>query len=162
MTTHPQKAARFTLIVKKFKDIFTTTIGNRGTLYRMTMDEPHHPLIQATKDKNGYVKKIKILPGRVTLRFQVASQDKDTYRPVGIAFVRKVRRRKNLLTIGPVLKNFPPNKMNLDAQNRAVSVTADFSSSGGDGKAKFEFFLFIQRDKPGDLGIIDPPIDHEH
>jgi hypothetical protein len=162
MTTHPQKVARFTLIVKKFKDIFTTPIGNRGTLYRMTMDKPHHPLVEATEDKNGYVKKIKIGPGRVTLRFQIAPEENNQYRPVGIAFVRKVKRRKNKLMIGPVLKNFPPNKMNLDAKNCAVSVTADFSSSGGDGKAKFEFFLIIQRDKPGDLGIIDPPLDHEH
>jgi hypothetical protein len=165
MTTHPPKEARFTLIVKKFKDIFTTPIRNRGTLYRIKMEKPRHPLVHA-KYKKGYVKSIIIDPGRVTLRFRVIPADNDKknqYSPVGIAFVRKASKSLNKLSkVPPIPEIFPPHEMKLDEQNRAVSVTAEFSGSRSADEGKYEFFLIIQRDRYGNLGIIDPPLDHEH
>lgn len=156
--------ACFTVTVKRFKDIFTTTIRNRGTLYRMTWDKPH-PLVRATLDKRTRcVKKIRILPGRVTLRFQVASPDNDTthYSPVGIAFVQKAKRARNYVQLAASPRTFPSHTMNLDGENRAVSITADFSDSASADQGLYEFYLIIQRENDGALGIIDPPMDHDH
>jgi hypothetical protein len=159
----------FTLTVTDFKNVLDTTETNRGTRFTMKPTGPRNPLVGLTLYKTGKlkgcVKTIKVGTGVVALRFQVEAARKDSnhYCPVGLAFMRKTQKGTGKLggaVVNP--KVFPPHELVLDEENRAVSVTADFSGRTIADKGHYEFYLFIQRESDGALGIIDPPLDHDH
>ena len=163
-----QKPTKYTLTVTTFRDVLNIPGNHRGTVFKMKRNGALHRLVHETryggKKKPGCVKSIKLGPGEVTLRFQVKAlpTDSDHYCPVGIAFARKPQPGTGKLAAIFNPKVFPPHEMVLDEKARAISITADFADSGIPDKVRYEFYLFIQRESDGALGIIDPPIDHDH
>ena len=161
-------SAEFKLTVTKFRNILKTPDKQRGTLYQMRAVRYDSDLVRVEKytagRRKGFVRCIKIHPGSVALRFRVdqPAGSTDHYSPVGIAFVRKGQRKRRTLAARPVGKAFPPHTMALDEVSRALSITAEFPKGRSPDEGQYEFFLFIQHDESGKLGIIDPPLDHDH
>jgi hypothetical protein len=150
-----------TISPSQFIDVLTSNARahRRSTKCVMTVD-PHQAQLTLAKTEKGRPPALKLKGGGATFCFQIASKDpKVQYYPLGIAFRR---RRSPVPDNDPddILgrKNFSFGTMHLFG--RSLYITDHFKDCGpGD---RYKFSLIIQRQHDGAIGIIDPPIDHEH
>ena len=142
------------LSVTGFKDVFTDeSRQNGGTAYTMKLKRKH-PRAKIIGD-DIYVRR----PG-ATLRFTVESSngDKETYYPVGIAFVREGDHPSDELRLG--MGSFPKLRTRTDGQTLTIVHRCGTET----GRVRHKFSVVIQRGSDGRIGIIDPGItsDDDH
>jgi hypothetical protein len=150
-----------TVSPSKFVDVLTSNARahRRSTQCDITAD-PQQAQATLSKAEKGHPPTLTLKGGGATLCFQIASKDpKVQYYPLGIAF----RRRKS-----PVPDNDPDDLLGrknfsfgtMHLFGRSLYITDHFKDCGpGD---RYKFSVIIQRQHDGAIGIIDPPLDHEH
>ncbi len=141
-----------TIAVTKFRGVLAdaTTRGGRGTAYvlKVASDDPRVMI----KGDDIYVRR----PGG-TLRFTIASSDRQRYYPVGVAFVREgARSSSDEQRLG--FLNFPEELTRM--AGRTFLITDTYKDDVP--CLRYKFSVMIQRGSDGKIGIIDPGIVHEN
>jgi len=150
------RTVEITITVTKFVPVLAA-IGKRQTPHTMAM-------LEQDESKRVWItggKIIHIRPGGATLRFRIVNgnpKDDTTFLPLGIAFERKgdkISTRDSADRIGE-LNGF---QSKIVPSEDCIEVTDNYKDPEHDDF--FEFSIVIQNRVTGQIGIIDPGIDHE-
>ena len=158
---HKQTSETFTEIVfsiVKFRNLLSPYAGSPLTLHRMQLVNPNEA-VQLAERKNS--ENILIHSGEATIRFTIKPDaSNDVYFPIGIAF--QLRRGKGKTVDGDILgrKDFHREAVRLGA-NDLIIKASHFEGCGSTPQHRYKFSLFIQRERDGALGVIDPGIDND-
>lgn len=138
------------LTVTKFRDIIREQGGTTDHIISLPRGECSR--VRLEKDT------LFIKPPAVTLVFTLASalEDRESYYPLGISYVRAGETQNENLRLGFV--NFPQKKQTL----RRHQITVTDSYRDREKYAKYKFSIFVQRGSDGRIGIIDPSIVHDN
>jgi hypothetical protein len=156
-----QTSETFTEVVfsiVKFRNLLSPYAGSPLTLHRMKLVNPNEVVALAER-KNS--ENILIHSGEATIRFTIKPDaNNDVYFPIGIAF--QLRRGKGKAVSGDILgrKDFSRKEIRLGA-NDLIIKASHFEGCGSTSKHPYKFSLFIQRERDGALGVIDPGIDND-
>jgi hypothetical protein len=145
--------AEVTITVIRFSDVLSAkpARGGRGTGYTLKLRKKHPQV--SLKGDDIYVKS----PGAI-IRFTLTPSpgEKESYFPLGIAFVREGEcNRDDLERLG--LLNFPQGQTRVDGHSLVI---AD-SYKDDEPNIRYKFSVVVQRGSDGRIGIIDPGIRHE-
>ena len=158
---HKQTSETFTEIVfsiVRFRNLLSPHAGSPMTLHRMQLVNPNEA-VELTERKNS--ENILIHSGEATIRFTIKPDaNNDVYFPIGIAF--QLRRGKGKAVGGDILgrKDFSREEVRLGA-NDLIIQASHFEGCGSTPGHRYKFSLFIQRERDGALGVIDPGIDND-
>jgi len=145
--------AEVTITVTKFKDVLATAASktSRDTDYVMSMSK-EHPGVYLKGDI------LFVKPPGATIRFTITSLpgDKESYFPVGIAFVREGEKSTSDEQRLGIL-NFPQSETRMEV--RSLSITDSYKDAVPG--IRYKFSVIVQRGSDGLIGIIDPGIEHE-
>jgi hypothetical protein len=162
MASKPKQTSEtFTEIVfsiVKFRNLISPRAGSPLTLHRMQLVNPNEAVGLAER-KNS--ENILIHSGEATIRFTIKPDaNGDVYFPIGIAF--QLRRGKGKVGSGDILgrKDFSRENVRLGA-NDLIIKACHFEGCGSTPQHRYKFSLFIQRERDGALGVIDPIIDND-
>ncbi len=156
-----QPTETFTEIVfsiVKFRNLLSPYAGSPLTLHRMQLVNPNQAVELAARKSS---EKILIHSGEATIRFTIKPDaNNDVYFPIGIAF--QLRRGKGKAVSGDILgrKDFSREKVRLGA-NDLVIKASHLEGCGSAPRHRYKFSLFVQRERDGALGVIDPGIDND-
>lgn len=144
--------AEVVLTVTEFRPVLTPEVrGLPSTDYKMCLKRPHRRV--SLKDDTLVVK----YPG-ATLRLTIAStaNDKTTYFPAGVTFVREDSKN---LSVAERLgqKDILQRRIMIDGQT--LTFTDRFKK--GKDNVLYKFSVIIQRGSDGAIGIIDPSIEND-
>jgi len=163
MASEPkQPSETFTEVVfsiVKFRNLLSPHAGSPLTPHRMQLVNPNEGVKLGEKKSS---ERILIHSGEATIRFTIKPDaNNDVYFPIGIAF--KLRRGKGNAGSGDVLgrKDFRREEIRLGA-NDLIIKASHFEGCGSAPEHRYKFSLFIQRERDGALGVIDPAIDDDH
>ncbi|HET7536534.1 MAG TPA: hypothetical protein VFJ90_08780 [Candidatus Didemnitutus sp.] len=151
-----------TVAANGFKDVLMSKSdrGERGTKHTMTMFGLHSrvTLIPA---KGTRPSKLIVKKGGAILRFHIKSEDPNqNYFPLGIAFVRRITPATLDCSTDIVGRgNFSFDSIRISDADDTLSVTDSYNDTGPADRYKFS--VIIQRERDGQIGVIDPDVDHE-
>jgi hypothetical protein len=157
--------ALVTLTVTKFNAVipsgeparvFTQTTNHLVDIDMTLVEHDRVKLVEGPGPKrflvNGY--------GPVTFRFRIEDAKNETiYYPVGVAFQRRKAGLGNNVFDACARRTFSSNTIHMFGSD--LYFTYDYKDFGQTTQ-NYEFFVIIQRDKDGLIGIIDPGIGHEN
>jgi hypothetical protein len=170
--------ASFTVTVADFRNVLKDKHRFRSCHYRLSQNNApkgtrgnSKKTVRLTHPDGSHSKNtIAVDSDRASLHFKVVSKNlKDSYLPFGIAVVtRSVSRKKRPSTKAAALlpavapnEFFPRNSMSVSPARNTISIHADFSKiPAHHTKRRYKIFIAIQCLKSGEIGIIDPPVDH--
>jgi hypothetical protein len=115
--------------------------------------------VELASKKNS--ERILIHSGEATIRFTIKPDaNNDVYFPIGVAF--QLRPGKGKAASGDILgrKDFSRKDVRLGA-NDLIIKASHFEDCGSTPAHRYKFSLFIQRERDGALGVIDPIIDND-
>lgn len=141
--------------IVKFRNLLSPYAGSPLTLHRMQLVNPSDAVALA---KNKDSENILFHSGEATIRFTIKPDaQNDAYFPIGIAF--QLRRGKGKAVSGDILgrKDFSRDEIRLGA-NDLILKARHFDGCGSGPQHRYKFSLFIQRERDGALGVIDPGI----
>jgi hypothetical protein len=153
-TTSSSTPAEIKMTVTRFKDVLASASSGtaRGTGYEMKLSA-EHPSVSIKGDVI-YVKS----PG-AGLRFTMAAApgDRESYYPIGIAFVRAGKgNTSDEQRLG--FLNFA--QRDTRPEGRSLAITYRYLDDPKD--VRYKFSVVIQRGSDGRIGIIDPAIEHDN
>jgi hypothetical protein len=159
------KPALVTLTVTAFRGVLSTPARakKRGTGYRMKVSE-RHPHVREHPDRldakgNPTWLLVKPRGDGVTIRFRIKSQSaKDVYHPLGIAFER--HHECDCDGHDPLGKNVFKRE-HIQLREGHLEITSSFHGCDKGKSHEHKFSVIIQRERDGQIGIIDPGIVHE-
>ena len=159
---HKQTSETFTEIVfsiVRFRNLLSPHAGSPTTRHRMQLVNPNEAVALAERKSS---ERILIHSGEATIRFTIKPDaNNDVYFPIGIAF--KLRPGKGKAASGDILgrKDFSRENVRLGV-NDLIIKASHFEGCGSTPQHRYKFSLFIQRERDGALGVIDPAIDDDH
>ena len=123
-----------------------------------------HPQVQEHPDRvdskgNPTWLLVKSKGARVTIRFKIKSQSaKDVYHPLGIAFERC--HKCDCDEHDPIAKSIFKRE-HIQLRDDYLEITDSFQGCAKGNSHEHMFSVIIQRERDGQIGIIDPGIVHE-
>jgi hypothetical protein len=152
VTTKALATAEVVLTVTEFRPVLSPEVrGLPSTGYKMCLKKPHRRV--SLKDDTLVVKH----PG-ATIRLTIASlaNDKTTYFPAGVTFVREDSKDLSVIErLGQ--RDILQRRITIDGQT--LTFTDRFTK--GKDNVMYKFSVIIQRGADGAIGIIDPGIEND-
>ena len=164
VTTDALEPVDVTVWVKKFANIFGTNIEQDGRITTCFLDLPEaarvHKRVTLTTEKSGE-QKLWIRQGGAILRFTLRTRTPhESFFPLTIAFNQLNSSGTGLSKFDVTgRRNFSFDSMRVSSTVNSLTITDRFKDRGQPNK--YKFFLVIQNLNNGQIGIIDPGIEHE-
>lgn len=167
-TTMP--VADIILTVTDFRNVLNTRARDRGTQHTMRVRTTDPEKVKLVKDASELKNPdtptpvVRIRGKKTLLRFSIKSSKQDgidnVYYPIGIAFqARNSNGTPGASTCDPLGRvNFEFDGLRL--KGRQLKIVDTFSEQCSCCDGSYKFSVFIQR-QDGEIGIIDPTIQHE-